>query len=73
MEDEHNVLRMEQPFAYQITKAGHTVVSWYGKTVKTLNVRETKALQALLDAGDAYQVQLFLAKATGNFKRGNER
>jgi hypothetical protein len=47
-------------FSYRETKDGRVRVALHGRHVITL-------------AGDDAQRQLLLAKATGNFKRGNER
>ncbi|WP_430791434.1 hypothetical protein VBD025_14435 [Virgibacillus flavescens] len=65
----------EEPFAYQTTKKGSVLISYEGKQIKIVNGKEAEKLIARLEkAGDqAREVQLLLAKVTGNFKRGNEK
>ena len=63
----------DRPFGYAVTKDGRVRITWRSVVVTT--VAGTKAAQlvaALDDAGDE-EVQQLLARATGNFKRGNER
>jgi hypothetical protein len=49
------------------------IVYWQGKVIKTLSGKVAEKIIPILDSGDEAEVQLALAKATGNFKRGNER
>lgn len=65
----------EEPFAYQLAKSGTVLIAYEGRAVVTLKGKEAERLSAkLLSAeGDSKKEQLLLAKATGNFKRGNER
>ena len=60
-------------FDYRATKDGKVFISHEGRDVKTL--RGGDALRFLDRVGDAGgdEAQLAMAKATGNFKRGNER
>ncbi len=59
-----------QPFEPRV--AGDTVQVYFrGRLVRTLTGPAAAKVQAALDAGD--DVQLLLARLTGNFKRGNER
>lgn len=60
-------------FTYQITKAKKVFISWHGKPVVTLSGH--KALDFIEDikGASAKEAQLIMAKATGNFKHGNER
>ncbi|PKL25233.1 MAG: hypothetical protein CVV47_06760 [Spirochaetae bacterium HGW-Spirochaetae-3] len=73
MEDRRRVLSDERPFSYRITKDGKAIVSWNGRAVVTLGAMDAARLERTAASGDEYAVQLFLAKATGNFKHGNER
>ncbi len=57
-------------FAYQASKDDTVRISWNGRVVTTL--RGDEALR-FLDEVEARDEQLVMAKATGNFKRGNER
>jgi hypothetical protein len=62
-----------EPFAFRETKDGRVLVSYQGKVVTTLAGRDAERfLLRLANEGD-HGRQLLMAKATGNFKRGNER
>ena len=65
---------VDDPFGYRVTKAGEVMISRGGRTVTTVGGAAAVKLLSALDAAatDAAQ-QLVLAKATGNYKRGNER
>ncbi len=60
-------------FDFQITKDQRILIFWQGKPVRILAGKAAQKLIALLDELDDSAIQLALAKATGNFKRGNER
>jgi len=62
-----------EPFAYVVTKDGQVRISYEGRLVTTLAGEQADRLGRRLEPADPAQVQLLLAKATGNFKRGNER
>ena len=60
-------------FDYRATTDGKILISYEGRHVVTLRGGEARSfLERVVDA-DEDKVQLALAKATGNFKRGNER
>lgn len=64
----------EEQFTYQTLKNGNVLIFWHGKQIQTLS--GTKAMHLASDlesAGSDREVQLILAKITGNFKRGNEK
>ena len=61
------------PFDYEITKDGLVLLYWGNKHVKTLAGKAAERFIAEIDDLDEQAIQLVLAKATGNFKRGNER
>lgn len=63
----------QQPFDFQVTKDGRVLIYWGGKIVTTLSGEPARKLLAKLDGADKAAVQLALAKATGQFKHGNER
>lgn len=64
----------DDPFAYQVTKSGLVRVSRGGRLVVTVAGRDADRLAAALEsAADERETQLLLAKATGNYRRGNER
>jgi hypothetical protein len=66
----------KEQFSFRITKNGRVFVYWHGPRGKreivlsgTLAARLTNALPTM----NPEEQQLALARATGNFKRGNER
>jgi hypothetical protein len=63
----------EAIFRYQVTKAGLVLLYWHEKHVKTLKGKEAEQFLAKIAGLDGKAAQLVMAKATGNFKRGNER
>jgi hypothetical protein len=68
---------VDDPFDYRVTKSGQVLISRGGRQVVTVAGARAARLIATLDSasstGDEEAVQLALAKATGNYKRGNER
>ncbi len=62
----------DDPFAYEITKDERVRVFRGGRVVVTLAGRDARRLIARLGHDDERD-QLELARATGNYKRGNER
>ncbi len=73
MEDHHNILKELKPFRYLLSKDGKAFIYWQWKLIKIIKGRQVAELEKVAQAGDEYQVQLFLAKVTGHFKHGNER
>jgi hypothetical protein len=65
----------EEPFTYQATKKGTVVIYYNGKQIKILKGNEAENLLRKIKEveGNKTEVQLLLAKITGNFKRGNEK
>ncbi|HAM82263.1 hypothetical protein [Ornithinibacillus bavariensis] len=65
----------EEPFTYQTTKKGTVIISYEGKQIKIVKDAEAERLIAKIKEveDNAIEVQLLLAKITGNFKRGNEK
>lgn len=60
-------------FSYSTTKQGDVRIAFEGRVVTHLKGKEaTRFLNRVAHADEAAQ-QLAMAKATGNFKRGNER
>jgi hypothetical protein len=60
-------------FSWRPAKDGRVRISWRGRVVTTLT--GAPAVRFLRDAegADEEAAQLLIARATGNFKRGNER
>lgn len=71
--DKRNKLE-DEPFSYRVTKNNTVFLDYFGKHIKTLKGKDAERfLEKIQHAMDRKAVQLILAKATGNFKRGNER
>lgn len=62
----------DDPFGYRITKDGRILISRGGRLVVTVASPAADRLAALLGEDDVSDQQL-LARATGNYRRGNER
>ena len=60
----------DEPFDVQVTR-DKVLVRFRGRLVRTLTGPDVDAVRAVLD--DPEQLQLLVARKTGNFKRGNER
>jgi len=62
-----------QPFAFRETKDGRVRISYRGRVVATLTGCEARRFVLRSLRASDRELQLLMAKATGNFKRGNER
>ena len=62
-----------EPFAYQVTKNGKVFIAFQGKPVTTLQGKLAQKFLKRIENVPIHEAQLLMAKATGNFKRGNER
>ena len=63
----------DEPFDYDITKDNRVLLYWNGKLIKTLAGKQAQKFISQIEGVDASTAQLIMAKATGNFKRGNEK
>ena len=65
----------EEPFTYQKAKKGTVAIYYKGKQIKIIKDSEAERLIARIKEveDNMIEVQLLLAKITGNFKRGNEK
>jgi hypothetical protein len=70
--DQRGTLAAE-PFAFRITKDRKVLIQWNGKIITTRNGPDAEKLLARIATADRQQAQLLMARATGHFKRGNER
>jgi antitoxin (DNA-binding transcriptional repressor) of toxin-antitoxin stability system len=61
-----------EPFTFRVTKAGQVLVSRGGRQVVTVSGSAAARLIPLLGVDDDTDQEL-LARATGNYRRGNER
>lgn len=73
MEDKRNILKEEKPFSWKLLKNGKALIYWRGKFIKTLKEAEANKLKKVIGGGNEYDIQLYLARITGNFKHGNEK
>jgi hypothetical protein len=60
-------------FAWASTKDGRVRISWRGRVVTTLAGGSAARFLEQVEGIDREGEQLLMARATGNFKRGNER
>ena len=61
------------PFDYRVTKHGGVIVSRGGRVVMTVGGTDAGRLVVALQRADDSQAQHLLARASGNYRRGNER
>ena len=60
-------------FDYFITKDEKVFIEHYGKRVTILKGKQAQKFIASAEDASEAEIQLMLAKLTGNYKRGNER
>ncbi len=70
--DERNRLD-ENPFDFMVYKNRNVQIFYKGRPVMLLKDRSAQDLAEKLDRAEGKEVQLILAKITGNFKHGNEK
>ena len=70
--DKRNKLTKET-FSYKISKDKKVFIYYYGKLIKILKDSKAENFIADINGTEDKEMQLVMAKATGNFKRGNER
>jgi hypothetical protein len=63
----------DNPFDWRVTKDGQVLVSRAGRLVMTVRGAAASRLVDKLSGADEDEAQQLLARATGNYKRGNER
>ena len=61
------------PFDWQVTKSGTVLVFRRGRQIVTVGGKAGAKLAAQLELVDERAAQQLLARATGNYKHGNER
>jgi hypothetical protein len=67
------VSTVDAVFSWQQSQDGLLRVAWIGRPALTLRGPKAAEWMQRLARADATRIQLLLARATGNFKRGNER
>ena len=60
-------------FEYRARKDGRVVLSWYRRAVTTLAGKDAERFLARVAGLGDHEAQLLMARATGNFRHGNER
>ena len=65
--------KVADPFDYRVTKQGGVIVSRGGRVVMTVGGGDAARLVVALQRADDSQAQHLLARASGNYRRGNER
>ena len=63
----------DEIFSYLATKDGRVLLYYEGRLIKTLGGKHAQKFLAQIGNLDGKDAQLVMARATGNFKRGNER
>lgn len=63
----------EEVFTYRISKDNKVFISWHNKLVTTISGSKAQRFIEDIDGADDKEAQLIMAKATGNFKHGNEK
>lgn len=72
MEDKRNILFDEKPFSYKLIKDNKAQILYKGKHISVISGKEYNKLLRVIALENIYELQLFLAKITGNFKHGNK-
>lgn len=62
-----------EPFSCFTRADGTIVISYHGAPVTLLRGKAADRFTTRMDGADASAAQQLMARATGNFKRGNER
>lgn len=73
MEDARDILFRDKPFTCKLLKDGKAQVFHKGKPIAILVGKDCNKLVRVLQLDNVYELQLFLAKVTGQFKHGNEK
>ena len=71
--DRRGVLLKEQPFTFRQRGDGSVAILWKGRRVQVLTGKLAENFLAAAPECTGQELQLLMAKATGNFKRGNEK
>jgi hypothetical protein len=67
------VLLKEQPFSFRQRADGSVAIFWKRTRATVLTGKLAENFLAAAPECTGQELQLLMAKATGNFKRGNER
>jgi hypothetical protein len=64
---------MERPFSYRPRKDGSVAIFWRNRPARVLTGKLAERFLEAAPEASEQERQLLMARATGNFKRGNER
>ena len=67
------MLLKEQPFTFRQRGDGSVAIFWKGRRVQVLTGKLAENFLAAAPECTGQELQLLMAKASGNFKRGNEK
>jgi hypothetical protein len=73
MEDQRDILFNEKPFKYKLLKDNKAQIFYRSKPITFISGKDYNKLKRVIEMDNEYEIQLFLAKITGQFKHGNER
>ncbi len=62
-----------EPFSFLARADGSIVIRYHAAPVTLLRGKAAARFMTRVSSGDAANAQQLMARATGNFKRGNER
>ena len=71
--DRRGVLLKEQPFTFRQRGDGSVAIFWKGRRVQVLTGKLAENFLAAAPECTGQELQLLMAKASGNVKRGNEK
>ena len=71
--DARGVLLKEQPFTFRQRRDGTVAIFWNRRPATVLTGKLAENFLATASECTGQELQLLMAKATGNFRRGNER
>lgn len=60
-------------FSFRNTADGRVLISWRGRLAATLAGDKAQWFLQRVEGATPAKLQILMARATGNFKRGNER
>ncbi len=60
-------------FTYKVRKSGDVEILHHGKIASTLRGRDAATFVGKAECGSFTQIQLLMARVTGNYRHGNER
>jgi len=63
----------DEPFSFTATKAGKVLITHHGKQAIILQGRAAQKFITTIESMTPAQAQLLMARATGQYKFGNER